>query len=146
MVNEEHLRYMIKMAEFDKHDGKDCRPMTQYSRHDYVSMQMLHSLITGTISYALLWGIYAIYRLDDLLEKFNTMEIRTLLINSVVGYLAFLLVYEIVTYSVAQKRYTVGRKKVKHYYNSIRKMNQIYEREERIKMPATDGKNNELWR
>jgi len=29
---------MIKMAIFDTNQGKECKPMTQYARKDYVSL------------------------------------------------------------------------------------------------------------
>ena len=50
MVNEERLHYMIKMAEFDTNDRKASRPMMQYARRDYVSLQLLKSFIVGTIA------------------------------------------------------------------------------------------------
>ena len=47
MVNEERLRPMVKMAMFDKNEGKHCKPMIEYSRQDYVAMEMLKSFVTG---------------------------------------------------------------------------------------------------
>lgn len=49
MVNEEHLRHMIKMSMYDTDDGKECKPMEQYARKDYVSLRMLGSFVAGTI-------------------------------------------------------------------------------------------------
>ena len=40
MVNEERLHHMIKMAIFDTDQGKECKPMTQYARKDYVSLRL----------------------------------------------------------------------------------------------------------
>ena len=136
MVNEERVRHMIKMAVFDKYDGKSCKPMTQYSRRDYVSMQMLRSLITGTIAFVILLGLWALYQAEYLMEELTKMDVGGLLTSFVLGYVIFLLLYELITYIVAQKRYSAGRKKVKLYFNNIRKVNQIYKREERIKMSA----------
>ena len=62
MVNEERLHHMIKMAIFDTDQGKECKPMTQYARKDYVSLRMLGSFVSGTIGFALIlvtWGIYS---------------------------------------------------------------------------------------
>ena len=49
MVNEERLHYMVKIAEFDTNDRKKCRPMMQYARRDYVSLQMLKSFVAGRL-------------------------------------------------------------------------------------------------
>ena len=60
MVNEERLQHMIRLSQFDENDGKSCKPMTQYARKDYVALQMLISFVTGTLSYVLLFGLWAL--------------------------------------------------------------------------------------
>ena len=63
MVNEERLHHMIKMAIFDTDQGKECKPMTQYARKDYVSLRMLGSFVSGTIGFALIAIIISIVAL-----------------------------------------------------------------------------------
>lgn len=133
MVNEERLRHMIKLSQFDENDGKRCKPMTQYARKDYVSLQALISFVTGTISYALIFGLWALYSMDGLFEKINKMEIREAVISLVLFYLVFMVIYLGVTYIIFNVKYTEGRKKVKKYYASLKKVNQMYEREEKLK-------------
>ena len=54
MVNEDRLQQMIKMAVFDKEDGKECSPMEQYARTDFVALKFIGSLVTGPIAGGLL--------------------------------------------------------------------------------------------
>lgn len=138
MVNEERLRHMIKMSEFDTNDGKQCKPMIQYARNDYVSMQLLKSFITGTLCYSLIFGLWCLYSMEDLMERLNKVDIKGLLISGVVLYLIFMLFYMGATYVIFNMKYTQGRKKVKKYYNSLKKVNQMYERDERLKMPGNN--------
>lgn len=133
MVNEERLRHMIKMAQFDTNDGKRCKPMTQYARKDYVSLQLLGSFVTGTICYGLLLGLWALYSMESLLEQINKIDIRGALITLLVSYIVFLVIYLTATYIIYNMKYTDGRKKVKKYYSNLKKVNQMYEREERLK-------------
>ncbi len=133
MVNEERLQHMIRLSQFDENDGKSCKPMTQYARKDYVALQLLISFVTGTLSYALLFGLWALQSVDELFAWINTMEIQTLVMIFVLTYLAFLVFYLGVTYIVFHVKYTEGRKKVKKYYASLKKVNQMYEREERLR-------------
>lgn len=133
MVNEERLRHMIKLSQFDENDGKEYKPMTQYARKDYVSMQALISFVTGTISYALLFGLWALYSIDGLFEKINHMEIREGIMALVLSYLVFMVIYLGATYIIFNVKYTDGRRKVKKYYASLKKVNQMYQREERLK-------------
>lgn len=133
MVNEERLRHLIKISKFDTNDGKKCKPMIQYARKDYVSMQMLQSFVTGTISYGLILVIWALYSMESLMKGINTQELSGFLITLIVLYLIFMLIYFVATYIVFQIKYTHGRRKVKKYYSSLKKVNQMYEREERLK-------------
>lgn len=133
MVNEERLRHLIKIAKFDANDGKPCKPMIQYARKDYVSMQMLQSFVTGTITYGLILVIWALYSMESLMKGINTRELSGLLITLIVLYLIFMLAYFAATYVVFQIKYTDGRRKVKKYYSSLKKVSQMYEREEHLK-------------
>lgn len=136
MVNEERLRHMIKLAQFDQNDGEVCKPMAQYARKDYVALQMLKSFVTGSISYVLLFGLWALHSLEELLNALTGMEIQAIAMSLVLSYAAFMVLYLGATYIVFSVKYTKGRKKVKKYYSSLKKVNQIYEREERLKTTA----------
>lgn len=130
MVNEERLRQLVKIAKFDTNDGKSSKPMTQYARKDYVSLQMLKSFVTGTITYAMMFAIWALYSMDTLIRKMTGNGIFEFAAKVLILYLTFMLLYMGATYIVFQVKYTEGRKKVKKYYNSLRTVNVMYERGE----------------
>lgn len=136
MVNEERLRHMIKISRFDTFDGKECRPMTQYARKDYISLQLLRSFVTGTICFGLLLGLWGVYSMQTLMEQINSLDIRGFLTTLLTLYVVFILSYLIATYIVFYVKYTTGRRKVKRYYGSLKKVNQMYEREEKLRMPS----------
>ena len=123
MVNEERLHHMIKMAVFDTDQGKECKPMTQYARKDYVSLRMLGSFVSG-----------GIYSMNQLMENLNAMDIQELLTSVLVKYIVFMIAYMAITYFVYNRRYTKGRREVKKYYGNLKKLNQLYEREDKLKM------------
>ena len=138
MVNEERLRPMVKMAMFDKNEGKHCKPMIEYSSQDYVAMEMLKSFVTGTIAFMLMFGIWAVRDIDRAMGMLNAAYLKDFIVDVGLKYLVFLLAYLIVTYVVYQIRYTQGRKKVKKYYNSLKAVNKMYEREEKLRTPSQD--------
>lgn len=133
MVNEERLRHMIKLSQFEQNDGERCKPMTQYARKDYVSLQMLGSFVTGTLSYVLLFGLWALHSVEKLFETINGMEIRGIVTSLVFSYAVFMVIYLGATYIIFNLKYTEGRRKVKKYYGNLQKVNRMYEREERLK-------------
>ncbi len=133
MVNEERLRHMIKMAAFDKNDGKECRPMAEYARADYVSLQLLRSFISGTIGFGLILVLWVMYSLEYIMEEINKIDIVGFATSIGIKYLIFMLVYLIITYLVYNSRYTAGRRKVKKYYSNLKNVNKIYAREDKLK-------------
>ncbi len=134
MVNEERLRCMIKMAEFDSQDGKDCKPMMQYARKDYVSLQLLKSFVGGSIAFFLLGLLWALYSMEELMEKINSLDILQILVTTAVLYVIFMIIYLAATYIIFHVKYTNGRRKVKQYYVSLKKINTMYTREERLRV------------
>ena len=136
MVNEERLRHMIKISRFDTYDDKSCKPMEQFARKDYVSLQMLKSFITGTITYAIVLGMWCLYYMQMLMTELNKIDIKEFLTMLLTYYAVFMVLYQIATYIVYQMKYTAGRRKVKSYYGSLKKVNQMYEREEKLKTPG----------
>lgn len=136
MIHEERLKPMIKMAMFDKNDGKACKPMIQYARTDYISMQLLGSFVTGTIAFVLLCVMWGLYDTQELMKMLNGAYIFDLLKVVLVKYGIFMVVYLTVTYIVYQIRYSYRRKQVKIYYKNLKEINMIYEREEKLKSPS----------
>lgn len=136
MVKEERLKPMVKMAMFDKNDGAECKPMIEYAREDYVAVKLLGSVITGSVAFVLLFAMWIMCDIGKFLDLLNTAKILDFMVQTGIWYGIFLLLYLIVTYVVYQLRYSQGRKKVKKYYASLKKINQIYAREEKLKTPA----------
>lgn len=136
MVNEERLHYMIRIARFDSGDGKYCKPMEQYARKDYVALQMIKSFIMGTIAFFMFLALWGLYSMEILMEEINSIDLQSMLITIGVVYIVFMFFYLGATYIIFNMKYTKGRKKVKKYYNSLKKVNNMYEREERLKMPG----------
>lgn len=133
MVNEERLRHMIKMAAFDKNDGKACRPMAEYARKDYVSLQLLVSFISGTFGFMMILALWVLYSMEYIMQEINKIDIVGFLTSIGIKYLIFMLVYLVITYLVYNSRYTAGRRKVKKYYSSLKSVNKIYAREDKLK-------------
>lgn len=139
MINEERLKPMVKMAMFDKNDGSACKPMMQYARTDYISMQMLISFISGSIAFVLLCAMWALYDTEALMKLLNGAYIMEFIKTAAVLYVVFMVSYLAVTYVVYQVRYTHRRKMVKNYYKNLKDINKIYEREEKLKAPSKKG-------
>ena len=136
MIHEERLRPMVKMAMFDKNEGKACKPMIQYARADYISMQLLRSFIAGSIAFALLCAMWVLYDTSAVMQLLNGGDIMGFIMSVAIRYAIFMVAYLVATYIVYQIRYTHRRKMVKTYYKNLQEINKIYEREEHLKSPS----------
>ncbi len=132
MLNQERVCEMTKLAIFDRKEGRECKPMIQYFRTDYIGKELLKSFISGTIAFALIIGITGLYFMEDLLEQINSIDIRQMAIRLCICYGVCMAVYFAVTYIVYYIRYTKGRHKIKKYYLHLKKVNKIYHEEEEI--------------
>ncbi len=132
MLNQERVCEMTRLAIFDQEEGRGCRPMIQYFRKDYIAKELLKSFITGTAAFFLFAGTLVLYRMEELLEQINSIDIRQTVIRGILLYAVWMAVYLSVTYAVYYMRYTKGRQKVKQYYLHLKRVNKIYREEDQV--------------
>lgn len=132
MLNQERVCEMTKLAIFDRKEGRECKPMIQYFRKDYIGKELLKSLITGTIAFVLIAGIVGLYFMEELLEQINSIDLMQTASQICVCYGICMAVYFAITYLVYHIRYTRGRQKIKKYYLHLKKVNKIYHEEEDV--------------
>ncbi|MEE1251309.1 MAG: hypothetical protein UHU19_19070 [Lachnospiraceae bacterium] len=134
MINEERVKQMTQMAIYEEGKGRSDVPMTQYFRHDYIGKEMVKSILTGTIAFALLCAMYLLYQLEYFMENINQIDVLTFGTGILIKYIIFIAVYLFITYVVYGVRYTVGRKHIKIFYAHLKKVNKLYEQEEKRKL------------
>lgn len=131
MINNERVKYMTKLAEYENGAGKEDKKATQYFRKDYVAMEMIKSFVTGTVAFGLMFMMWLFYNLDNLMQKINDMDLVGFATEIVIIYLVFLAVYLLITYIIYNARYTSGRKHAKEFFNGLKKVSNLYEEEEK---------------
>ena len=71
---------------------------------------------------------------EEVLISINNLEIVNTVITMCVVYLGFMVVYLFASYIVYAFRYVAGRKALDKYMEDLKKLNQMYEREEKLKL------------
>lgn len=130
MISRERVRHMTRLAEYEDREGKTYKKVTQYFRRDYVAMELIKSFIGGTIAFALMLLMYLLYQMDNLEEQINNMDIMGYGIGIIIWYLVFMAVYLFATYVIYNIRYSQGRKKLKAFFNRLKKVSSLYQAEE----------------
>ncbi len=129
MLNEERIRLMTKMASYEANEGKKNVSIGSYFRGDYIGLQVIKSVISGTIGFFIIFAVYLGYDLETFMTEIYKMDLFLFGKNVVIAYLLFVGVYAIISYAVYTYRYTKAKKSLKLYYNNLKKLSYLYEKE-----------------
>lgn len=131
MINEERVKELYHIAQFDAAEQKECQMAVQYFQGDYIAKELIKSFFTGTIAFALCVVMYILYDVGVILSLINFADYVTFGISLLWKYALFLAAYLMITYVVYAIRYQNGYNKLKEHYRHIRKVNKMYDREEK---------------
>ncbi len=130
MLNQERVCEMTRLAIFDQKEGEECRPMIQYFCKDYIAKEMIKSMISGTLAFAVIVAAFLFYNMEKVMEKLSALDIQKTAVQALLCYAGFMGVYLLITYIVYYIRYTKGRQRVKKYYMHLKRVNKLYREEE----------------
>lgn len=126
MLNEEKVRIMTQLASYEQGEGKKYLPVSKYYRSDYIGLALIKNFFLTTIAYGLIVAIVAGYFAEELLDNIHKMNLISLGIGLLLGYLIFLACYSLITYILYSVKYSRAKKSVKKYYVTLGKMAQMY--------------------
>ena len=127
MINEEKVRLMTKMASYEAGEGKKYLAICRYFRSDYISLQILKALISGTLTFCIIVGLAVLYDFDTLLKDLYKIDLLQTGKDIVVVYLISVGLYVVIVYFVALYRYNRARQSLRTYYGNLRKLSKYYE-------------------
>ncbi|MDR2889042.1 MAG: hypothetical protein LBV33_04285 [Lachnospiraceae bacterium] len=127
MINEEKLILMTRLASYEKGSGKKNVAIGKYFRGDYIGFQVLKSVISITIAFFIIVGIYAFYNFETLVLDIYEMDLIATGKELLKYYLIILGVYGVLSYFIYSYRYQKAKKSLKNYYQNLRKLSQMYD-------------------
>ena len=77
MLNEERVILMTKMASYEEKEGKRNMAIGKYFRSDYITIQVLKSVLSATICYALCLALYIFYDFETFMQDIYKMDLIT---------------------------------------------------------------------
>ncbi len=129
MLNEERIKLMTKMACYEADEGRKNVAIGNYFRGDYIGLQVIKSIISATIAYAILFAMFIFYDFEDFMANIYKMDLLGFAKSVIMYYLIFTLGYALISYGVYTYRYMKARKSLKIYYNNLKKLAYMYDRE-----------------
>lgn len=131
MLNEERIKLMTKMAAYEADEGKKNVAIGNYFRGDYIGLQVIKSIISATIAFVIVFGLFVFYDFEVFMSDIYKMDLLGFGRTVITAYLIFVAVYALISYTIYTYRYAKARKSLKMYYNNLKKLAYLYDKEGR---------------
>ena len=126
MVNEERIKLMTRMAAYEKEEHNKNKKIVSFFKSDYISMQMLKSIVATTIAFAIMFGLYVLYDFEVFMKEIYRMDMFEFAKSIIIIYVIFLIITLVITYVVSLYRFNKALQSTKLYYANLKKMSRIY--------------------
>lgn len=127
MLNEERIILMTHMASYEENEGRKNVAIGSYFRGDYIGLQLLKSVISGTIAYALVVALIIFYDFGTFMQDLYKTDLMELAKTLITYYLGSLVIYIGISYAVYFHKYNQAKKSLKNYYNHLKQLSYLYE-------------------
>lgn len=134
MVNVDRVKHQCQIAFYEQKEEKSTRNIGQYYRSDFIGKEVIKSIFTGTIAYAVMAALWIMANAEAVLRSVNDLSIVWTVCVMLLIYLGFLIGYLLLTYMIYVARYKKGKERMDIYKGHLKALNQMYEREEKLKL------------
>lgn len=126
MLNEERIILMTKMASYETNEGRKNVAIGSYFRGDYIGWHVLKSIISATIAFVVVFGMYIYYDFEVFMMDIYKMDLVEFAKHILSVYLWTVGIYAVISYVVYTVRYIRAVRSLKLYYMNLRKLAGMY--------------------
>lgn len=126
MLNEKRIILMTKMASYEANEGKKNVVIGSFFRSDYIGWQVLKSIISATIAFVVVFGMYIFYDFEVFMMDIYKMDLIEFAKQILRMYLWTIGGYAVISYVVYTVRYNRAVKSLKVYYMNLRRLSEMY--------------------
>ena len=132
MLNTERIRLMTRLAAYEQNEGKEDMKVGQYYRRDYVELEMIKTFMSSTIAFCIILVLRILCELQVWKETLYQMDYIEYAKDVLIQYVVFVIIYQVIAGIVYSLRYNKGNKRRKLYHTRLKKVQKLYEREEKL--------------
>ena len=130
MLNEKRVKHMVKLASYENKKGAEELKISSFFRKDYVSLNVLISLIWVIFGYLSLAVLVCLALSEKIVENMNSMMAYILVASLVVGFFLCLIFYGVGAVRFYRKKHQSAKNGTKRYKRDLEILEKMYEREE----------------
>ena len=114
------------MASYETNEGRKNVAIGSYFRGDYIGWHVLKSIISATIAFIVVFGMYIYYDFEVFMMDIYKMDLIEFAKSILIKYLWTIGIYAVAAYVVYTVRYMRAVKSLKLYYMNLRKLAGMY--------------------
>lgn len=126
MLNEKRIILMTKMASYEANEGKKNVAIGSYFRSDYIGWQVLKSIISATIAFVVVFGMYIFYDFEVFMMDIYKMDLLEFAKQVLTMYLRVIVIYAVISFMVYTIRYNRAVKSLRVYQMNLRRLADMY--------------------
>lgn len=126
MLNEERIILMTKMASYEENEGRRNVAIGSYFRGDYIGWHVLKSIISATIAFVVVFGMYIYYDFEVFMLDIYKMDVLAFVKRILSMYLWTIGIYAVIAFVVYAVRYSRAMKSLKLYHMNLRRLMNMY--------------------
>lgn len=126
MLNFKKIRLMTKLAVYEKKEGKEDIYLSKYYKTDYVRFQVLKSILSATVGYALIIAMIALYKMEYLIRNAVTLNYKLIGTYILGFYIMIVTVYGLGSALAYSMKYDTSRKKLSRYFKLLKRLEKLY--------------------
>ena len=130
MLNEERIILMTKMASYEEKEGKKNVAIGSYFRSDYITIQVLKSVLSATIAFFIVFALYILYDFEVFMQDIYKMDLIGFAQDILIYYGVTVVCYGVLSYVIYSYRYAKAKKSLKCYYHNLKKLNSLYNQQQ----------------
>ena len=117
---------MTKMASYEANEGRKNVAIGSYFRSDYIGWQVLKSIISASIAFIVVFGMYIFYDFEVFMTDIYKMDLLGFARYILEQYLWTVGLYAVISYIVYTMRYSRAVKSLKVYQMNLRRLAEMY--------------------
>ncbi len=133
MINDERkkkIRLMTRIAIYEKTEGKKNEPVARYFRSDYIGLKILGAIISATLVFLTVIGLYVACNSETLLADFYRIDLLEEARKLILYYIGFVVVYVSIVAVVFFVKYNKAVKYKRIFSRNLKKLLSHYGKKE----------------
>lgn len=129
MLNEKRVKHMVKLAFYETKQGTEDLKISSYFKRDYISFNILWSIIWLTLGYAVLLFLLALIFMEKVMENLTIASFLVIGGGIIGGYILLVVLYVIMARKFYKKKHFRAYHRVKLFDEELTKLEEMYEEE-----------------